>query len=267
MNIIDLTPEYEKTYFMCLEEWSDEMQEAGSHKSRWYEKMKDQGLRVKLAQLDDGRIAGMIQYLPIELSFVQGAGLYFVNCIWVHGHKSGVGKQQKHGLGKALLQAAEADARALGAHGLAAWGLLIPVFMKAFWFRKQGYRMADRQGLMALMWKPFTAEAEKPRWIKPRKKPQAEPGTVTVSSFINGWCPAASITSERARRAAEDLGVPVRFVEYDTSDRAVFLEWGISDALYVDDREISTGPPLTYRKIRTVIEKRLARLKPSKERD
>lgn len=261
MEIIDLTPDYEKTYFMCLEDWSDEMKEAGSHKERWYAKMKDKGLRVKLAQMDDGQICGMVQYLPIELSFVQGEDLYFVNCIWVHGYKEGVGNQQKQGIGKALLQAAEADVKALGANGLAAWGLLIPVFMKAFWFRRQGYRIADRQGLMALMWKPFTKTAVSPKWIKSVKKPKPLPGVVTVTAFVNGWCPAQSLACERARRAAAELGEKVLFTEIDTSDREIFLEWGISDGLFVDGVEIPTGPPPSYEKVRAVIRKRLDRLK------
>ncbi len=42
-------------YFCCLEDWSDEMKEAGDNKQRWYERMKDNGV-----------ISGMIQYMPIE---------------------------------------------------------------------------------------------------------------------------------------------------------------------------------------------------------
>ena len=53
MKIIDLTDEYEKLYFMCLEDWSEEIKEAGNHKEVWYSKMKDKGLRVKLAQDED----------------------------------------------------------------------------------------------------------------------------------------------------------------------------------------------------------------------
>jgi len=87
MKIIDLAPEYEQLYFCCLEDWSDEIREAGDHKACWYRKMKDKGLRVKLAKADNGVLAGMIQYLPVEESFVKGSGLYVVMCIWVHGHK------------------------------------------------------------------------------------------------------------------------------------------------------------------------------------
>ena len=87
MRIVDLSEEYEGNYFVCLEDWSDEMKEAGNHKEHWYRKMKGKGLRVKLALNDEKRPVGMIQYIPIEYSFVQGAELYFVLCIWVHGYK------------------------------------------------------------------------------------------------------------------------------------------------------------------------------------
>jgi len=44
-------------------------------------------------------------------------------------------------------------------------------------------------------------------------------------------------------------------------DRNIFLEWGISDALFVDRKEIWTGPTPSYEKIRSIIEKRVKKLK------
>jgi len=49
MEIVDLTEEREALYFVCLEDWSDEMPDAGDHKRRWYGRMKGRGLGVKLA--------------------------------------------------------------------------------------------------------------------------------------------------------------------------------------------------------------------------
>jgi len=66
MKVIDLTDQYEPIYFQCLEDWSNEIKEAGDHKEKWYEKIKDQGLRVKLAVDDNGVVGGMIQYLPSQ---------------------------------------------------------------------------------------------------------------------------------------------------------------------------------------------------------
>ncbi len=261
MIIEDLTPEHKKLYCVCLEDWSDEMKEAGDHKEKWYHSMKDNGLRVKLARDDNGEIGGMIQYIPIEHSFAEGKDLYFVNCIWVHGHEQGRGNFQKKGLGKALIEAAEEDVKMLGAKGIAAWGVILPFFMKGSWFKKQGYKTADRQGIQVLLWKTFAEDAILPKWIRQQKKPSIKPGKVTVSAFINGWCPAQNIVFERAKRASTEFGDKVIFQEYDTSDRATFLEWGISDALFVDKKEVWTGPPPSYEKITSIIEKRVRKLK------
>lgn len=261
MQIVDLTPDQEKLYCMCLEDWSPDMRESGDHKEKWYARMKDQGLRVKLALDDNGTVAGMIHYIPVELSFVEGKDLYFINCIWVHGHKQGIGNYQKKGLGKELLKAAEADTQSLGAKGLVAWGLSLPFFMRASWFKKQGYRPVDKMGMQVLLWKTFTNDAVPPKWIHRKKKPAPHPGQVTVSAFMNGWCPAQNITFERAKRASAEFPGKVVFQEYHTFDRGTFLEWGISDALFVDEKEIPTGPPPTYEKVWKEIEKRVRKLK------
>jgi GNAT superfamily N-acetyltransferase len=260
MRIVDLSPEHEDTYCQCLEEWSDEIKEAGGHKREWYDRAKDKGLRVKLALDENGTVGGMIQYLPVELSPVAGSGLYFILCVWVHGHKQGRGDFQKKGMGSALLATAEADARALGAKGMAAWGVMLPLWMRASWFKKHGYRRADKLGMMALMWKPFAADAAAPAWIRPKKKPQPEKGKVVVTGLLNGWCPAMSMVHERARRAAAELGPRVEFREIRTADRDVFLEWGMSDALFVDGTEVRNGPPPKYEKIRKKIARRLKKV-------
>ena len=260
MQVVDLTKEYEPLYLVCLEDWSEEMKEAGNHKEAWFRRMVDQGLRVKLAFDDTGLLGGMVHYVPIEHSFAEGRGLYFVNCIWVHGHKQGRGNFQKRGLGTALLQAAEDDAMALGARGMAAWGLWLPIWMKASWFKKHGYRQSDRIGIQSLVWKPFTEDARPPRRVRQQKKPQTERGRVVVTALVNGWCPAQNITFERAKRAAAEFGDKVEFRPVYTADRGVFREWGMSDALFIDDKLVRTGPPPTYDSIKKAIARRVARL-------
>ena len=260
MEVTDLTPEFENLYFLCLEDWSDEIKEAGNHKETWYRKMKNRGLGVKLALDNRGQVGGMIQYIPVEYSPTEGTDLYFINCIWVHGHKKGRGNFQKKGMGKTLLQAAEDDVKALGAKGLAAWGLALPVWMKASWFKKHGYAQADRLGLAALVWKSFTPDAAPPRWIRPRKKPGTIPGKVTVTAFLNGWCPAQNLTLERAKRAASGFGDKVAFREINTFDRETFLEWGYSDALFIDEKQVRTGPPPSEEKIGKIIARKVKKL-------
>ena len=262
MRIIDLEQSHLPLYFVCLEDWSDEIKEAGNHKEIWYSRMKDKGLRVKLALDDSGTVGGMIQYAPIEHSTVEGKDLYFIYCIWVHGYKQGRGDFRRQGMGKALLQAAEDDVRALGAKGIVAWGLRLPIWMKASWFKKYGFKIADKEGMQALMWKPFTTDAVPPKWSRQVKSPSPVPGKVTITSFHSGWCPAQNIVVERAKRLAQDseLKDKAAFREIDTFDPAVFREWGIADALFVDNKQVRTGPPPSYEKIRKLVVKRAKRL-------
>lgn len=263
MKIVDLTEEHQKLYFVCLEDWSDEMKEAGDHKETWFHKMKDKGLRVKLALDENGNVGGMIQYTPIEFSFVEGKDLYFIHCIWVHGHKEGRSNFQNKGMGRALLEAAEDDARALGAKGMAAWGIPLPFWMKASWFKKKGYVKVDKWGGLlggVLLWKPFVEGAVPPKWLKEKKQPEKIPGKVAVTCFINGWCPIQGLTFERAKRAVSEFGDKAVFQGINTFDRETLQEWGIPDALYIDGKRVGAGPPMSYEKIKKKIEKKVKKL-------
>jgi GNAT superfamily N-acetyltransferase len=260
MKVIDLCEEHRTLFACCLEDWSADAKEGAPRRERWIARHLALGLRAKLALNDEGTVGGMIQYLPIEHSFVQGRGLYFVPCIWVHGHKEGRGDFRGHGMGSALLEAAETDARERGAKGMAAWGLWLPFWMKASWYRKHGYRNADRQGMAQLVWKPFGEDAEPPRWFRPRKSlPVRQPGVVNVTAFTSGWCMAQNLTMERAERAAGELGNRVVYHEIDTSDRAVLEEWARPDELFVDGRAVRTGPPPSYEKLKNTLSKRIRR--------
>ncbi|MFX0181209.1 MAG: GNAT family N-acetyltransferase [Candidatus Hodarchaeota archaeon] len=261
MEIVDLTEEYKKTYLVCLEDWSDEMKEAGDHKSKWYEKMKEKGLGVKLAVDSNKTAIGMIQYIPIEYSNAEGEDLYFIDCIWVHGYDEGIGNHQKKGVGKVLLQAAEQDAKSRGSKGIVAWGLSLPFWMKASWYKKRGYIKVDKESIAVLLWKPFSDDAVPPKWIKQQKNPQKIPGKVVVTAFINGNCPAQALVYERAKRAALEFGDNVVFQEFNTSNREIFLEWGISSGLFIDAKEIRTGPPPSYEDIKKKIAKKVKKLK------
>jgi GNAT superfamily N-acetyltransferase len=261
MQVVDLDEATKPLFCQCLEDWPADVREAGEKRCRWVERFTPRGLRAKLALDDAGTPGGMIQYLPIEESTVDGTGLYFIPCIWVHGHEQGRGNFQGHGMGQALLAAAEEDARALGAQGMAAWGLWLPFWMKASWFRKHGYRSVARDGIASLLWKPFAAEAHPPRWFPRTAKPlELTPGRVNVTCFANGWCTAGLVTAERARRVAGEFGERVAFREIDTSEHSSVAEWGLADALFVDGKQVMTGPPISPERLRRIVGKRMARL-------
>jgi len=258
MKIVDLDEATKALFCGCLEDWSDEMKEAGDRRCRWVDRFTPRGLRAKLA-LDDGGVpGGMIQYLPIEESTVDGSGLYFITCIWVHGHKQGRGNFQGRGMGRALLAAAEEDARSLGAKGMAAWGLWLPFWMKASWYRKHGYRAVDRVGIASLVWKPFADDARPPRWFRrTAKRLELTPGRVNVTCFVNGWCTVGNLNAERAKRVAAEFGDRVAYREVDTSEHRTVAEWGLADAIFLDTKPLMTGPPVTVERLRKAIGRRV----------
>jgi hypothetical protein len=143
---------------------------------------------------------------------------------------------------------------------MAAWGIWLPFWMRASWFRRHGYRKADRQGIAVLLWKPFVAGALPPSWYpKGKELPEPAAGKVNVDAFVCGWCSAGNLTAERARRAASELGEPVVYREIDTSEPGAIARWGRSDAVFVDGREVGGGPPPSYEKVRSIIARQVRR--------
>ena len=55
-------------------------------------------------------------------------------------------------------------------------------------------------------------------------------------------------------------GDRVAFDEIDTANRATSLDWGIWDSLFIDAKEVRTGPPPSVEKLAGLIEKRREKL-------
>jgi GNAT superfamily N-acetyltransferase len=254
MKIIDLTDEHLPTFLVCLKDWCHEQKQCGGHKEAWWRRMKDKGLRVKLAQDDDGAIVGMIQYVPVEYAAVDGRDLYYIQCMWVHGYTEGIGNRQGRGAGRLLLRAAEDDARRLGAKGMAAWGMDFPDWFPVSWYTANGYAEVDKHGHAVLAWKPFADDAAPPTWIKPTgKRPELTPGKLTVTTLFHPWCQTACIMFEKARRAAESFGDRVVLDVIDTSDPATLREWGDDNAILIDGELLPWAPDLDEEKINQAI--------------
>lgn len=258
MKIINLTKEIEPLYFVCLEDWNEELNKVKHIKEKWYKEMKQRGLRVKIALTDKNVTGGMIEYMPIEYSCVEGSHLYIVNCIWVHGYEGkGEGNMQGQGIGKALLKAAEEDVRTLGLKGLVVWGISEEMWMNAPWFQKQGYKKVDQTGWFVLLWKTFTEDAVPPKWRRDYFRQENLPGKVKVTSFFSGQCCSENTVYHNAKKAAGEFGDKVVFEEIDMSEAENRKKYGYDWRLYIDGENLFTGIPPSYEKINLKIEEKL----------
>ena len=64
------------------------------------------------------------------------------------------------------------------------------------------------------------------------------------------------IADQRIKRAIAGFEDQVEIREFDTLNKDVQREWGIADAVFVDNKEIRNGPPAPYSRIRKIIEKK-----------
>jgi hypothetical protein len=71
-----------------------------------------------------------------------------------------------------------------------------------------------------------------------------------------------NIGFERTKRAATDPAFKdkVIFREINTFDRDVMLKCGISDTLFINDKEIRNAPPPSFEKIHKLIVKQVSKL-------
>lgn len=257
MKIVNLTKAIEPYYFVCLEDWNEDLYGVKSVKEKWFRQMKKKGLRVKIALNDENQHAGMIEYMPIEHSYTEGKDLYIVNCIWVHGYNKGLQNQQGKGIGKALLKTAEEDVKSIGKHGLAVWGLSEPYWMNALWFQKQGYKQVDQYDWFVLLWKQFNDKAIPPKWTRGTFKQKLVPGKVKVTAFYSGQCCSENTIYFTAKKAACGFGDKVIFEVIDMNQKENRDKYGMDWRLVVNGENLFHRHIPTYEEIKSKIAEKL----------
>lgn len=259
----DLQKDDELEFCHCLESWSEEMAESGTHKEQWLARMKREGLGVKLAVTEDGNYAGMIQYYPSRFSpaLIPTEDAWFIHCIWVHGYKKGQGNFQGKGIGKAMLMSAEEDIRGRGGKIILAWGLKLPFWMKSKWFKKNGYKTSDTIGMQELVQKDLVESEYGAVWRRPKKTPSPvdEAGLLQVTTFMSGACTVTAIAYERLKKVI--IGLPVVDILIDSSLPENLDEWGLSDIMFIGTKKVPVGPPPSAKKLRRILFGELRKIK------
>jgi GNAT superfamily N-acetyltransferase len=230
----------------------------------WQKKMYDKGLRVKVVHVD-GEIAGSLNMMPIEYSSAGPLGddLMVLQCLFVPKEFQG------KGAGKALMEAAEEEAKRQGKKGLVTYGYRWDFwFMPASFIEKYGFEQVDSFKIhtdeetgevqeMVLLWKPFDESAEAPKFPKSTYKFEPVPGKVVVDLFWDISCQTTGIEGERVMDVAKEFGDKVVLNEYPTHDHDVFLKFQKHRGIFINGKEIGWGHEAPKEGVREAIRKEL----------
>ena len=225
----------------------------GAARKAWIEGMLPRGLQIKVA-LDGEQPIGFVHLLPIEHTAfgLRGHDLLTIPCLTLREEYHG------RGIGRMLMEAAEASARATDARGLALVGHEWEDefwFMRADFFRHFGYEEAGRRGNAVILWKRFADNAVPPQFFQRAWTFEPVPGKVAFDAFWNRQCLTSATEIHNVREVCGEYGDRILLREYDCTDPAVRERYQTGRLLAVNGREIGWGYEAPREGLRAAIQK------------
>jgi len=235
---------------------SEEIDACAVKRRTLFRDLAARGGRFKVA-LVGGEAVGFAHGLPIDHASwgPLGRDLVVLPCLFVPDRCKDLG------IGRALVEAIERDARRAGFAGTtlvayrdipgAEW------FMPAAYFERLGYEVVDERGVEVLLWRPSRKDAPPPRFLRPNYRYLPIGGKVAVDLFWNGFCQTSAIEAQRVREVCSEFGGRVLLREFDAEDHEILLRYQTPRAIYVNGRPISWGYEAPKEGIRAAIERAL----------
>jgi len=236
-----------------VNENNTEYESSAPRRISWLRSMEKYGLRVKVA-LIDGTHTGFLYLIPIEINPwpIQGKELMVFPCLVSHS------KFSNKGIGKKLIEAAVEETYKQGRKGIATIGYLWDFwFMPAAFFLKLGFKIAEKRGVEALLWKQFDQSADPPHFRLEQYKFKPIKGKVVIDLFWNRFCLTSNVEAQRVREVVSEFDKNVVLNEFLTVDQSILRQYGISRRIYVNGKEMEIGPEIEKRKLRKAIQEEL----------
>ncbi|MFW9945369.1 MAG: GNAT family N-acetyltransferase [Candidatus Odinarchaeota archaeon] len=254
MQIIvrDMTKDDEDYVGTCthINENNNEYEISALRRISWLRNMKKYGLKVKVALLGD-KHAGFLYIMPIEINpwQIQGKDLMVFPCLVSHS------KFSDKGIGTALIKAAEEETYKQKRRGIATIGYFWDFwFMPATFFLKLGFKVAEKRGEEAIVWKKFDEKAEPPHFREEKYKFKPEKGKVIVDLFWNRFCLTSDVEAQRVREVVSEFGNNVILNEFSAVNQSILQQYGLSRRIYVNGNMMEIGPEIEKSILRKAIE-------------
>ena len=216
---------------------SPELDACADRRLEWLRGMHQFGLRVKVA-MHDGKRTGFLYVMPIEICpwGPIGRDLLVIPCLFVRK------ELQHHGVGRALVKAAEAEVPHQRRKGLVTVAYYHEFwFMPARFFESVGFNTAGRKGDVAMLWKVSDLSAEPPRFLERDYHFTPQVGRVVIDLYWNSFCLTSNTEAQRVREIAAEFGDAVTLNEYCADNPETFSAYRIPRGIFVNGREVGWG--------------------------
>lgn len=184
-------------------------------KKEWMKQRFDEGL-VFYRSEERGKC--FIEYIPAENAWVpiEADGYIYINCLWIAGAMKG------HGYSNDLLSECMRDAKSKGKKGiciLSSEGRKREFLSDPKYMVHKGFMVADTADCgINLMYLPFTANAEVPKFKACAKYPKTEESGFVL--YYTDQCPFTYYWVPRVEEAAKEHGIPLKVIYISSKEEA-----------------------------------------------
>jgi GNAT superfamily N-acetyltransferase len=159
INFVRVTAEnVEEAGVFCIKN-----KKADGYKSKlaWFKQKINEGLRIIIAQDENEKQLGFIEYLPSEIAWrpIHAINYLFIQCIALFA-KDARGK----GLASELIKFCESDAKAQNKVGICAMASKGPWMANQSVYQKNGMKVCAESGRFELLHKSFNEKVQTPRF-------------------------------------------------------------------------------------------------------
>lgn len=249
IRIIDVTAEsLEETGIYCLK---DKRAPGYQLKAEWFKSNSTFGLKIRIAVDNQGNQLGFIEYIPSESAWrpVNAKNYMFIHCILIFSNDF-----KGKGIGSALLEICESDARQLGKSGICAMSSDGPWMADKTLYEKNGFHVGEKLGRFELMIKRFDNRTSKPVFIDWTKQQAQYKGWNLIYS---DQCPWHDKSVRELKQSALEYGIKLSVKKLTSFEDAQNSPSGFGTFVLIKDGKLIEDHYLSKKRFENIVKKEI----------